>query len=752
MNQKPYSRILDDVARDQTPADVNLTPQIMTRIQKGKGTLMQSTLKFWTATLLMLFLLIGSFFVVPAVAAAIQRWLGYVPGVGLVREGDVRTLPAPVVVTRDGITLTVEQVLLDTERTTLTYNVEDIPLSAVARQDEQRCDYRVSLRLPDNTLLSATDNGSGEYNLGHYQHRVVFQALSSDVRQAVLLISCLYQTSSGAAPENWEIPLSFAPAPPDMTVYPVIEIPTAQASSTVETPTQAAVASSATEPASEISISLERAVEMDDGYLIYATLQWSGAPVDFVQPEKTMHLLTNSGQELAFELVDDENTGYFHDQRKIVFALKTAPIQEPGPLNIRVDSLAMNLPTDAIFSFDPGPVTENESTLELNQDVQVGAYTLHITRVRISKNGYSFDMSSKNGILSANLSDADHPLMGGGGYGLDLSGFFSSSFFYEGERVQGPIKVLVSSVDVLLSGPWQVQWTPPAISSSVSPTRPADSAACLNAETWKSALAQNPPLPAGLTGKLLIYGPDGPSGDWAYFLVHPDGTGLQKMEPLMGLFFSPDGSQRVDFKASNSEAGIFVTNLATNQVIKIPDTTASDVPLAWTPDSKQIIFAHGRPVSDIFIVNADGAGQRLLARDIPGPLAVDWVSEGLIYRQQDDLATYLLNIQTGQSRLFSEHSIVAVSPDKQHIVTEEATETELLYRTYLSALDGSNRILLADSDLRAYSSLWTPDGNWLLFYIYEKNSDKGIPALVNISTCQVIHLRHINGNIEAWLP
>ena len=87
MNKKTYSQILDDVAHDQLPADLDLAPQIMAQIQKGKSVTMKPRMKRFSIVIVTVLVMAVVLVNVPAVAAAIQRWFGYVPGIGLVREG-----------------------------------------------------------------------------------------------------------------------------------------------------------------------------------------------------------------------------------------------------------------------------------------------------------------------------------------------------------------------------------------------------------------------------------------------------------------------------------------------------------------------------------------------------------------------------------------------------------------------------------------------------------------------------------------
>ena len=45
-----------------------------------------------------------------------------------------------------------------------------------------------------------------------------------EVNVAVFVLPCVFNTMPGTVPENWMIPVRFIPAPPDLTVVPVIEI------------------------------------------------------------------------------------------------------------------------------------------------------------------------------------------------------------------------------------------------------------------------------------------------------------------------------------------------------------------------------------------------------------------------------------------------------------------------------------------------------------------------------------------------
>ena len=96
MNPKTTSQVLDDLARESVPVDLDLTPHIMAQVQKRKGVTMQPRIKVLVTIVLAVLVLAVGLANVPAVAAALQRWFGYIPGFGLVHDNQLRQLAEPV--------------------------------------------------------------------------------------------------------------------------------------------------------------------------------------------------------------------------------------------------------------------------------------------------------------------------------------------------------------------------------------------------------------------------------------------------------------------------------------------------------------------------------------------------------------------------------------------------------------------------------------------------------------------------------
>jgi hypothetical protein len=141
--------------------------------------------------------------------ADLQRLLGYVPGVGFVDLEETRVLTAPVTVTRDGVTLRVEQVLAQPDRTTVVISSEGLPpeeeVSSGMTEQEQGLEPR--LHLPaDRTLAPETValyRGGGTLE---------FPPLPENVYRVTLELPRLPLVADGVAPEAWEIPLTLRPA------------------------------------------------------------------------------------------------------------------------------------------------------------------------------------------------------------------------------------------------------------------------------------------------------------------------------------------------------------------------------------------------------------------------------------------------------------------------------------------------------------------------------------------------------------
>ena len=786
MNQKTYSQILDRVARESLAANTDLAPRILARIQKGKNTTMQPRTKVFAAVFLILLVLVIGLVSVPAVRAAIQRWISYVPGIGLVSEGQIRVLAEPVSVTRYGITLKVEQVLIDSTQTTVVYSVEGLTMDMLdshPRVNGPGCYKDAILHLPEEELSPTSQ--SGKSWITGYQHRASYPVIPSTVNELTFELPCIRSVMSGKAPENWDLAFRLIPAPTDMTAFPVIEISTPVAATVTPLPPADTTDTSAELSAERISLSLDRAVQMDDGYLIYATLHWENTGFSSVDmfDQTTLHLLDANGQEIAYNLDSEEITesnfpNLQRGQQPLV--IKTEPILVPGPVTLVIEALGVTvaLPEETTFTFDPGSDPQPGQTWELNQDIDLGyGHSLRVLRAVYptppeeylpQQAGFSFEMQSDTGVTGAMLYDHGNPLAGSGGSGTgDFSNIFTSVFSYE-TLPESPITVNIESISVKLTGHWEASWTPPALQAI--PT--SQSNACINRESWLKALQAPPSLPTGLSGTLAIA--DLRSSDFQYevSIARFDGSEQKSIGLGFAPSLSPDGT-RVAYMGpwiDGPADGLYITDLASGNTSRLPGTQTGDLNPLWSPDGTKIAFTRG-PASGlaaapgayiVVVMDADGSDLRQLTDAAGVNYAVAWMPDGdhLLYNTpiRDGVALYNMDVQSGESSFMFENNMsggVAVSPDGKRLAFEEKLPLDK-FGLFVSKLDGSDRIQLGDGDPYLTTvPAWSPDGNWLIATVHDpimSSQPNGTMALIGVDTCQIIPLPNLLGYVFSWRP
>jgi hypothetical protein len=225
MNTQDTSRVLNTVAQDYVPGEINLLPRILSLLEKKNDARMKSKrINLLLIALVIVLALVMATINIPAVAEALQHLFGFIPGVGLVdRSLPLRVLAEPVVVTRSGITLTVSDALLSADKTVINVDIKGVPLDAYpASESDPACPGAATLLLPDGTLLEGGNIRGGNWSF--FQSRLEFGPIPAGVNEATLIVDCIGGTIPGKLPVNWAVPMHFVPASPAMTVNPVFEI------------------------------------------------------------------------------------------------------------------------------------------------------------------------------------------------------------------------------------------------------------------------------------------------------------------------------------------------------------------------------------------------------------------------------------------------------------------------------------------------------------------------------------------------
>jgi hypothetical protein len=765
MSEISLHAILREIANEGIPPEkVDLWPRIRDGLDQKRLVHPKHTSRLMTRValplIIVLILLIVSLILIgpERALAALRGLLGYVPGIGLVDEaGGLRVLEAPVTLEREGITVTVEQAVLDAERTVIIYSADGIPAEAYPRDVPEQprgqvligppeCSASPYLRLPDGTESQIIEGGGSGWASG-YQSRLVYPAIPPVVNEATFFIPCLDNTSPGAAPENWELALRFVPAPPDVTVVPVFEV-SASPEATV-----------GSDEGETTGLYLERVIELDDSYILTGTFRQgadlSGEMVMGISswPE----IMDAEGLSLPYEIPSDldlasDEIGVFPWAYKI-------PKGFVSPLTIILEAVDVEFPADAMFQLDVGADPQANQEWKLDQEFEISGHVIHLVSAARLEYGYEFVFRSDASVSGISLlEDTKHTPVGG--FGGGWQGEFSAGFEYADPIPTGLLKFRIRGLMVRHSGPWTLTWEPPEGSKPV-PTLPVQQP-CLTLERWLQ-LAQNPASQSvNLNGKLIAYGriqddgqPLSPANA-GIFVVNLENESRQILGPGTWPSLSPDGTRA----AYSGTDGLHVVDLNSGENQLLPGTTDFDYNPRWSPDGSQLAFVRIDDLN-LYLVNADGSGMQRLTEGPEYELLIGWLPEGqtlaYVFPGPEGLQLQFLDLTTGTQRegfvIDAKGANVAISPNGEKIAFVERVSGGMDYGLYISQLDGSDRRLIAQLGHWGLSDpRWSPYGNWLIVGITNTDlpASGAVTALIDLATCEVVPLEGIEGYVQDW--
>lgn len=427
------------------------------------------------AVLLALTLLTG-------VAYAIGRLTGFIPGIGFVdQSAPLRMLAEPVTVTREGITLTIEQVVLSADKTVLKYKVEGIPADAYSNDENtgevsnysssivtpieetpevvtsiidnaNSCTAVVRLLPPDGSILTMRySEGSGWGSEGNdwissFEFRIVYGPFPGDVNEATFIMSCVDGATPGRLPENWEVPLQFVPAPPDMNVLPVLDI-----------------ASTATAPDTfQTALTIEKVIETPDGYIVTGKFRSIGLPMNAkAQGLSSRITITDANGQMvdAAPFYNMEPSNVFGE---LPWGYEVNRKLHAWPLTFTIDTVSVLFDQQTTeFEFDTGPDPQVGQKWSLDKDVQLAGYVIRVVSIERTLQGYAFKFKADPNVTSITADIKGFPSISGGGWndGYGRGDLFFTIEFKE-EPPSGKLTIELGWLNANIYGRWQVKWSP----------------------------------------------------------------------------------------------------------------------------------------------------------------------------------------------------------------------------------------------------------------------------------------------------
>ena len=714
----------------------------------------------WALSLTSLVVILGSILAIGPVKvwAAVRSLFGYIPGAGFVQlDAPLRILDEPQTFEWEGITLVVEQIIADSQKTVLTYTVdglapEDYPMG----EDATFCSDTPYLQLPDGTHL-AVKSGEGTGWPGGFRTAHTYPAIPLEMDTMEFLVPCIQGTGPGFVPENWRIPVRLIDAPPDYEVLPVIEV--GEAGNATGTPEIAAP----TLPFPGISFSLEKAVPMEGGYLLQGLLAWSEEYEYITFSSYSFEITSADGQQIAAEPQNLESDIDPYSEHRIEWAVLTGGKNFPSPWTITLPVIIEEKGVDVKVELDLGAAPVLGQVLELNLPINVAGQEVTLTTAILDtgKDGntwldlhFDTDPSTVAGLSvwdQGNQSQVRIAGHGGGGKGR-----FDVGWSYD-YMPSGVITLTISNISLLHAGPWQFTWEPPAPEAGLTETPQPE--ACLTREGMISLLDKPPAaLPNGLGGKVLV---EGPAPEGYHFplltVMNIDGSDAQVVGPGGWGALSHDAS-RVAFILAD---GMYIHDLDSKVTTRLDWSSSNDYHPAWSPDGSRLAFQKSN--GGIFITYLDGSGMFQIPRTDASTQLVDWMSDGeSIFVSKigaEGSLVQQISISTGQTQdiLIIDNlkgGFGSVSPDAKWIGYNEKVFGQPSYGVFLGDVaSGVSKLVAALDGVNVSVSGWSKDSIWLLLVASEYTSYDTVVYkhfLVNPDTCEVIYLPLAQGSVSDW--
>jgi hypothetical protein len=391
-------------------------------------------------------------------------------------ELDTAAPSGPISQERQGITLTIEQVVSEADRLVIAYQLTGLPADIFgperaekfAAEANEEDPFMVNVRLPDATILSLANgghcSGAGDGATSWLSCRLVRSPLPEGVNQFNLEMQRLPNSLPGELPEDWIIPINLTPITPAQGANAVqnLDLPSL--------------------PINGITLRLIKAVQTSSETAFQLAMEWEGAnrfvhhtaPIT-LQDAQGRYYILSGGPDGGSSSMDNPNV-------TTLPSVVTSPVDGSSPLTFRLDWVILSVsgaaaddPAGApILSVDAGPSAAIGQEWRIDQTIQAGGFDLHFTQARLksAQDGsviLEIDAEPQPGITSLNL----FPAEGASSYeaGYDKARGVLVSRISLPALPTKPIDLYISEILNKVNGPWEITWQPePMAVTSVKPT------------------------------------------------------------------------------------------------------------------------------------------------------------------------------------------------------------------------------------------------------------------------------------------
>ncbi|MBW6472370.1 MAG: hypothetical protein K0B14_04535 [Anaerolineaceae bacterium] len=693
----------------------------------------------WITTIILIMAVTSILVIGPQkVYASFMKWLGYIPGVGLVeQDSTIRILAEPVRLTQDGITISVNQAILTESETRLEYGISGVPLSAYPEGEAVTgCIVQPFLQLPDGTEISLSDPIPYEFNT------------------ATFIMPCIFNTLPGLVPTDWRLKLQFVPAPSDFKILPVVDTHPIKPPQEELKLTETEFTPTITENNPYASVSIEKYIETEDGYILLGVVRPEIATGEWLQITCPAVIHDSNKQKISYEYPMDIQYQNQVDE----------PTNGGGSFAVQIKGAGVTFPVSIDFSgvvispVDPqatakltvqvGENPQPGDVIEINQTVDLAGYPIKLLTMTVdSRNGYSFHIDPGDTLSSVSVQISGNQAIGGGG-GAAWGGPFHTSLSYM-ELPTGQLEIVFGNpMKTSEIETWTTTWKPE--NERVFEDNGQSKNLCWDANTLNTI----PELASGLNGKVVV---TRTNPQLEIILSSFEGSNQQVLsQGNAKAALSRDGN----YLAFTSEKGIVIMNLRNNETTLINGQFGRSI--IFSPDGTRIANVRSGAMDGIVVMNIDGSNQHQLTNLGYEELA-GWSPDGnLIYyaipgASGNGFMLRSVNIITGDSKdVFAlENSSMkaswsSISPDGNWIAYRAKDNASL----YLKNLDGSPARLVLDNPAIAINGItWDKGGQLLGVSLITEQNQEGEIFIIAPDSCETYHLTGVSGMLDAvYIP